>query len=125
MSVLVDTSVIIDYLRGHAGAERVLEDARADAPLHASEITRLEVLAGMRRHEDGGTRALLSVFVWHPIDTLISERAGDLGRTWWPSHGLIDSADLAIAATAVVTGCDLLTCNVKHFPMFKDLKKPY
>jgi len=125
MTVLVDTSVIIDYLRGHQGAERVLEDARISGPLHASEITRLEVLAGMRTYEEGGTRALLSIFIWHSVDTLISERAGELGRRWLPSHRSIDSADLAIAATVLVTGCELLTCNVKHFPMFKDLKRPY
>ena len=125
MTVLVDTSVIIDYLRGHHGAEVVLEEARMNAPLHASEITRLEVLVGMRTVEESATRALLSIFIWHPVDTLISERAGELGRTWLSSHRSIDSADLAIAATVVVTGCELLTCNVKHFPMFKDLKKPY
>jgi predicted nucleic acid-binding protein len=125
MAVLVDTSVIIDYLRGHHGAERVLEDARSGAPLHASEMTRLEVLAGMRTNEEGGTRALLSIFIWHPVDALISERAGELGRRWLPSHHSIDSADLAIAATVIVAGCELLTCNVRHFPMFRDLRKPY
>ena len=125
MTILVDTSVIIDYLRGHQGAERVLEEARTNGPLHASEITRIEVLAGMRRSEERGTRALLSVFEWHPVDTLIAERAGDLGRSWLSSHYTIDSADLAIAATVAVIGCELLTCNVKHFPMFKDLTKPY
>jgi hypothetical protein len=125
MSVLVDTSVIVDYLRGHQGAERALEVARFGAPLHACEMTRLEVLAGTRTHEEGSTRALLSIFIWHPVDTLIAERAGELGRKWLPSHRSIDSADLAIAATVIVTGCELFTCNLKHFPMFTDLKKPY
>ena len=125
MTVLVDTSVIIDYLRGHDGAAEVLEGERVRAPLHASEITRLEVLAGMRTNEEGGTRSFLSIFIWHSVDTLIAERAGELGRSWLASHRSIDSADLAIAATAMVTGCKLLTCNVKHFPMFADLKKPY
>jgi predicted nucleic acid-binding protein len=125
MTVLVDTSVIIDYLRGDLGAERVLEKERTTAPLHASEITRLEVLAGMRPNERGATHALLSIFFWHDIDTLIAERAGELGRRWLVSHNAIDSADLAIAATAMVSGCELLTCNVKHFPMFAGLKKPY
>jgi len=125
MSVLVDTSVIIDYLRGHQGAERVLEEARSGAPLHASEMTRLEVFAGMKAHEESSTRALLSIFIWHPVDTLIAERAGAMGRKWLPSHRSIDGADLAIAATVIVTGCELLTCNIKHFPMFTDLKKPY
>lgn len=125
MTVLVDTSVIIDYLRGHPGAERVLEDARTSAPLHASEMTRLEVLADMKTNEERGTRALLSIFIWHPVDALIAERAGELGQSWLSSHHSIDSADLAIAATAQVAGCELLTRNVKHFPMFKGLHKPY
>lgn len=125
MAVLVDTSVIVDFLRGHQGAEEVLEEARLTAPLHASEMTRLEILSGMRANEEGGTRLFLSLFHWHPVDTIIAERAGELGRRWLPSHGSIDGADLAIAATAMLIGCPLLTCNVKHFPMFADLKKPY
>ncbi len=36
----------------------------------------------------------------------------------------IDAADLAIAATAILTGCRLLTRNIKHFPMF-GLTVPY
>ena len=84
-----------------------------------------EVLAGMRANEEDSTRSLLSIFIWHPVDTVTAERAGELGRRWLRSHQTIDSADLAIAATAMVTGCELLTCNVKHFPMFADLRKPY
>jgi predicted nucleic acid-binding protein len=125
MTFLVDTSVMIDYLRGHNGAEKVLENGRMDSPLHASEITRLEVFAGMRAQEEGGTRSFLSIFIWHPVDTLIAERAGELGRKWLTSHQSIDGADLAIAATSLVTGCELLTSNVKHFPMFAGLQKPY
>jgi len=79
----------------------------------------------MRAHEEEGTRLLLTLFHWHPVDTIIAERAGELGRRWLPSHGSIDGADLAIAATAMVIGCPVLTCNVKHFPMFVNLKKPY
>lgn len=125
MAVLVDTSVIIDFLRGHHDAQKVLEEARLSAPLHASEMTRLEVLAGMRTNEEGATRLFLSLFQWHPIDTMIAELAGELGRRWLPSHPSIDGVDLAIAATAMTLGCPLLTCNVKHFPMFVDLKKPF
>lgn len=125
MPVLVDTSVIIDYLRGHPGAEEVLGAERLREPLHASEITRLEVLAGMKASEERATRALLSTFIWHSVDSPIAERAGKLGQDWLASHHSIDSADLAIAATAIVTECKLLTCNVKHFPMFPSLLKPY
>ena len=125
MSTLVDTSILIDYLRGHAGAGDLLERERAADVLHASEITRIEVLAGMRPTEEDGTRALLSTLVWHPVDNEIAEQAGALGRQWLPSHHTIDSADLAIAATAVRTNARLLTRNVRHFPMFTDLQAPY
>lgn len=75
--------------------------------------------------EEDGTLALLSTLAWHPIDAEIAEVAGALGRQWLPSRHTIDSADLAIAATAVHTGARLLTCNVRHFPMFADLQPPY
>ena len=125
MSTLVDTSILIDYLRGHAGAGDLLERERAADVLHASEITRIEILAGMRPAEEDGTRSLLSTLVWHPVDNEIAEQAGALGRQCLPSHHTIDSADLAIAATAVRTNARLLTRNVRHFPMFTDLQAPY
>ncbi|MGL4175306.1 MAG: type II toxin-antitoxin system VapC family toxin [Dermatophilaceae bacterium] len=125
MTALVDTSVLIDYLRGREEAAVVLEAERASGPLRASEITRLEVLAGMRPAEENTTRSLLSVLEWHPVDTSIAETAGALGREWLPSHHTIDGADLAIAATVIRTGSRLLTRNVRHFPMFPGLRAPY
>ncbi|SDX94327.1 hypothetical protein SAMN05661080_01790 [Modestobacter sp. DSM 44400] len=125
MTALVDTSILIDYLRGHEQAAAVLEGERMAAPLQASEITRLEVLAGMRPAEEDATRSLLSTLVWHPVDADVAEDAGALGRRWLPSHHTIDSADLAIAATAIRTSSRLLTRNVRHFPMFHDLRAPY
>ena len=125
MTALVDTSVLIDYLRGHEGAAELLEQERAAAPLHASEITRLEILAGMRPAEQDGTRSLLSTLSWHPVDSDVAEEAGALGRQWLPSHHTIDGADLAIAATAIRCGARLLTRDVRHFPMFADLQAPY
>jgi predicted nucleic acid-binding protein len=125
VTVLVDTSVLIDYLRGNPAAAELLERERASAPLHASEITRLEVLAGMRPAEHDATESLLATLVWHPVDEQVAEQAGALGRQWLPSHHGIDSADLAIAATAFATGSRLLTRNVRHFPMFAGLQSPY
>lgn len=125
MSVLVDTSVLVDHLRGHRPAGELLERERTAGALHASEMTRLEILAGMRAAEERGTRSLLSTLVWHPVDADVAEDAGALGRRWLPGHPGIDGADLAIAATALRTGSRLLTCNVRHFPMFSDLRPPY
>lgn len=125
MSVLVDTSVLIDHLRGDERALHALERHRASGPLHSSEMVRLEILAGMRPAEEAATRILLDSLIWHPVDTGIAEDAGALGRRWLPSHNTIDSADLAIVATALQLGLPLLTTNVRHFPMFDQLRAPY
>ena len=125
MSVLVDTSVLIDVLRGETAAADLLRAARATGPLHASEVSRLEVLAGMRPLEEVATRALLAVLTWHPLDEGVADKAGELGRAWLPGNRGIDAADLAIAATAVLLDARLFTKNVKHFPMFEGLSAPY
>lgn len=125
MTTVVDTSILIDVLRGESAARDALRAGRQAGPLHASEVTRLEVLAGMRTGEEVATRALFEALTWHPLDVGIAEVAGSLGRRWLPAHRGIDSADLAIAATAIVLDARLYTRNVKHFPMFDGLSSPY
>jgi predicted nucleic acid-binding protein len=125
VTVVVDTSIFIDVLRGETRAVTVLREEREGGLLHASELTRLEVLAGMRTREEKGTRAFFDAFAWHPFDEELAEIAGELARQWVPGNRGIDSADLAIAATAVALDARLLTLNVKHFPMFAGLSAPY
>ena len=125
MTALVDTSVLIDYLRGHHGAAELLERERTEGPLHASEITRLETLARMLAADEAPTRLLLSSLIWHSVDQEVAEEAGALGRRWLPSYHTIDGADLAIAARVIRIGARLLTRNARHFPMFPDLPSPY
>ena len=123
--VLVDTSVLVDSLRGFEPAGRALEDRRRRGVLHSSVVVRAEVLAGMRPHETDRTHELLDAFEWHPVDEAIAEEAGRLGRVWLPSHRGIDTADLLIAATARTIGVEMMKRNVRHFPMFPGLTAPY
>lgn len=52
MTVVVDTSILIDDLRGGCPAADVLRVARTTCHFHASEATRVEVLAGMQASEE-------------------------------------------------------------------------
>jgi len=123
MSTVIDTSVIIDILRGLPAAADYLEGLE-DVPA-CSEITRVEVTRGLRSAERVPTERLFQQLRWVAVDESIARRAGELGRRWRTSHPGISSPDLVIAATAEQLGADLATSNVKHFPMFKRLQPPY
>jgi predicted nucleic acid-binding protein len=121
--LVVDTSVLVDVLRGSDAATSWLL-AREEVPW-CSELTRVEILQGVRSHERGATNRLLDTMRWVPVDTAISLRAGDLGRTYRASHPGIGVADLVIAATALELGAELATGNARRYPMFAGLQPPY
>lgn len=123
MSTVIDTSVIIDILRGLSAAVDYVERLE-DVPA-CSEITRVEVARGLRSAERAPAERLFQQLRWVALDEPIARRAGELGRKWRKSHPGISSPDLVIAATAEQLGADLATSNVRHFPMFKRLQAPY
>lgn len=126
MRLLLDTSILIDHLRGNATARTSLSTAIRDGDqLAASVVTKIEVLAGMRPAEETATRRLFDALEWIPVDDHIAERAGQLANHYLPSHPGVDPIDHVIAATALLHEADLWTRNVKHFPMFPDLRSPY
>ncbi len=119
---VLDTSVLIDVLRGSAAATTWLADLD-EVPV-CSEITRTEVLRGMRSGERAATERLLAALRWLAVDERVSRRAGELGRKYRRSHGLA-IADLVIGATALELDAKLATANTRHFPVFPRLKAPY
>jgi predicted nucleic acid-binding protein len=123
MSVVLDSTVLVDLLRGLPAATQYLESLH-DAPT-CSEVSRVEIIRGLRSHERSTTFRLFDDLSWVAVDDVISRRAGELGRAHRRSHGLIDVADLAIAATAQLLGLPLATANIRHFPMFEGLAPPY
>jgi predicted nucleic acid-binding protein len=126
MTVIVDTSVLIDHLRGNERARRALVGAVDDGRrLSASVVTKVEILAGMRPEEAPATRRLLDVLAWLDVDDAIAERAGELANRYLRSHPGVDPIDYIIAATTQVHEAEVWTRNTKHFPMFPDLVPPY
>ena len=126
MRLLVDTSVLIDQLRGDPRATQLLMDAaKRDDELWSVTAVRTEVLAGMRKGEERRTTALLDALRWQDVTVEIADRAGELARRYLRSHSGVDTVDYLIAAAAELLGAELLTCNVKHFPMVAGLKPAY
>lgn len=126
MTILLDTSVLIDHLRGNAAARDAMAGAAsAGQRLTASVVVRVEVLAGMRSTEEKPTRRLLNALEWYPVDDRVAEDAGRLANRYLRSHPGVDPVDYIIAATATIHDASLWTRNVKHFPMFDALMSPY
>jgi hypothetical protein len=123
LSVVLDTSVLIDHLRASAPATAYLAGL-GERPA-CSEISRIEVLQGLRAAEKRAAVRLFTLVEWVPVTEEIARRAGELGRKWRRSHPGIGVADLAIAATAEQLDATLATGNLKRFPMFKKLRAPY
>jgi hypothetical protein len=121
-ALLLDTDVLVDYLRGRMEAAAYLE-ARME-PLLISVITMAELFAGVR---DGKDRRLLehflSAFEIVDLSREIAREGGLYRRDYGPSHG-VGLADALIAATAALRPARLVTLNARHFPML-EVEVPY
>ena len=120
---LVDTDILIDHLRGIEDASETLEEFADE--IEISVLTRFELLGGMRSGERHAVRALVDAFPNRTTTRDIATQAGVWAREYRRSHSHIGPIDYMIAATASSSGADLLTRNVKHYPMFPDLAPPY
>lgn len=123
---LLDTSVAVDHLRGERSAvellRRLVEDQETIA---ASELVRFELLTGVRDDEVEALEEFFSVLSWVPVEEAITRAAGSLARQHRDAYSGIDDVDYLIAATALVLDADLLTTNVRHFPMLAGIRAPY
>ncbi len=126
MTVLIDTSVIVDHLRDDQRAIRLLEELFcSQMGAYAATPTRMEIIAGLGTHEQEPMTRLFALLSWIDIDTTIADAAGALARRYRASHRGVDTTDYHIAASAQSIGARLITLNVKHFPMFPDLEPAY
>ena len=123
---LLDTTVAIDHLRGDQAAVDLLRELiEQDEVLAASEVVRFELVAGVREHELSALDQFFAAVSWIPIGEDVARAAGELARKHRRAYSGIDDADYLIAATTLLLEADLLTTNVRHFPMLPGLRPPY
>ncbi len=121
--LLIDTAVLIDYLRDYPDAISYVESRQE--PFRILVVTVAELDADEREGEE---RTRLDGFLQAceiiPLDLCRVVQGGLYRRDYSKSHngGL---ADALIAATATQRQAPLVTLNRKHFPMLQDLIVPY
>jgi len=119
--LLIDTDVIIWYLRGNKNAQNAIN---ANIPFKISVITYLELIQGMR---DKRELRILQKHLreWateiYQITENISTRAMFFVEDYYLSHSM-EIADALIAATAIENQEDLLTANDKHYSYIPNIQ---
>ncbi len=117
---LVDTDILIDFLRSKEKAQELLVDLLESGGLCCSAITVAEIYAGMRSHEKEKTDELLDSLDILDVTREVAEKAGVYKKTIKSQS--LELADCLIAATAFISQATLVTGNIKHYPM-ADIEK--
>ncbi len=123
---LLDTSILIDILRGQVAARNWIDSLALPARV-VSVITGAELLAGCRnQREQRAVERELNLYTVAWVDETISQAAFDLYKRFHLSHG-VGFLDCLIAATAIRHGYRLATLDLKHFSALSSVQaeRPY
>lgn len=117
MLFLLDTTVLIDYLRDAPAAERVdglheQGDVVCTTPINVEEIAR-----GLRKPELRSAEALIRGLVVIPLGADEGWLAGSWRRRFAEQGTTLAQADCLIAAAAASSKATLITGNPRDFPM--------
>lgn len=119
-NILIDTSVIIDFLR-RKDKEQTLLYGLTEETLYISIISHAELYAGKSIWEKSDVKKALektlSKIPILNIETGISIKAGHI-KAYHHNNSLVDCI---IAATAITNNLELATLNVKDFKPIKEL----
>jgi len=115
---LVDTDVIIEYLRGREQAVEYLESL--EGMLHVSVVTVAELYSGVRDNEQEALEQFLNAFDVVTVDISLARSAGLCRKNYGPAYGT-GLADAIVAMSAKAVGATLVTLNRRHYPMVDDV----
>ncbi|HEU5001207.1 MAG TPA: PIN domain-containing protein [Actinomycetota bacterium] len=116
-AILLDTTVLIDALRGRPAGGRLRSlRAAGDTPF-TSAINIEELLRGCHPGEEAAVALLLDGLRLAVLGRRVAEQAAAWRRTFAAHGTTLSQADCLVAAAAAGVGARLATGNVKDFPM--------
>jgi len=119
--IMIDTDVLIWYIRGNPKAKEVIEKSNG---FFISVVTYMELLQGMRNKSEL-TLLRGAMRKWNVKILFINEDMSAKAMFLVEQHYLSNSlvlADALISATAVSNGIKLLTGNIKHYKIIKNIE---
>ncbi len=116
MPYVLDSTVLIDFLRGRPAVDRVGSlRARGEVP-GTTAISVEEIVRGLRPSELAASLRLFDGLVVLPVDRRAAEQAGAWRRRFAERGVTLSQADCLVAATAYAHGATLATGNPQDFP---------
>lgn len=121
MKIVVDSSILIDHLRGGMHWLTFLESVDPQDTLFLPTIVLFELYAGQSSIDDRVRQQIVRLLMkLQKVDLTddIAQRAGELYRD---VHIKLQAPDYIIAASALMLGAQVLTLNRKHFSQIPGL----
>ena len=115
--VLLDTTVLIDALRGRPAAERVRPLRRRGDTAYVSVVNVEEVVRGLRPGEEAAVLRFFRGLRLAPLGQAEGAQAGRWRRNRSAQGVTLAQADCLVAAAALSVGARVATGNPRHFPM--------
>ena len=115
--LLLDTTVLIDYLRGRPVVARVHALVERGDVLCTSPVNVEEIVRGLRPNEGSAADQLFDGLRVVPIGRPEGRQAGEWRRRFATRGTTLSQADCLIAAAAHASAAVLATGNPRHFPM--------
>jgi predicted nucleic acid-binding protein len=115
--LLLDSTVLIDALRGRAAARQVSGLRRSGTEPWVCAISIEEIWRGIRRAEEPIVRRMVNGLRIAPLGAAEGIRAGSWRREFAQRGVTLHQADCLIAAAAFGIGAALATANIGDFPM--------
>ena len=114
---LLDTTVIIDHLRGNKKVDSHLEEIGQRGDIAGCCCINIaETYAGMREKEKEKTDRFIRSLYYFEVTMQIAKLSGELRQKYTKKGKTLATTDVIIAATAITYGLTLITKNVKHYP---------
>ena len=121
--ILIDTSVIIDYLRKKNKKSTIFWKLVNNYECSISAITLFKLYSGARKDtQKEDVNILKSVLEIIPFDAFQAEQASVIFQTLKKENRLIEFRDIFIASCAISNKIPLATLNKRHFERIEYIK---
>ena len=114
---LLDSTVLIDFLRGRPVIERIAALREAGDVPATTAINVDEIVRGLRGGEEPAARSLFEGLAVLPLGRRVGWQAGEWRREFAARGITLYQADCLIAGAAWLHKAVLVTGNPKDFPM--------